>query len=66
MSTSTVSYVIWGALLVVGLVLWSLSYRRASSAARPSEVITWVSTHPVFRVCLVGTVMFLGWHLFAR
>jgi hypothetical protein len=66
MTTSTVSYVVWGALLGAALLLWLRSYRRPDSVTRPADVIGWLSTHPVWRVCLVVTWMFLGWHLFAR
>jgi hypothetical protein len=65
-TTSTISYVIWGVLLAAALLLWWLSYRRPDSVARPAVVVSALVTHPVLRVCLVLGWMFLGWHLFAR
>ena len=65
-STSTASYGVWGLVLVVGLALWWLSHARPSAAARPSEVLAWLSIQPVARICLILGFMWLGWHLFAR
>jgi hypothetical protein len=65
-TTSTVSYVVWGALLGAVLILWWASYRRPDSVARPAALMSWLSTHPVWRVVLVVSWMFLGWHFFAR
>jgi hypothetical protein len=65
-STSAISYTVWGALLGAALLLWLASSRRPDSVARPSEVISWLVTRPLWRVCLVAGWMFLGWHLFAR
>ena len=35
MSVSTISYVVWGAIGVIALALWWLSYVRPSAAAHP-------------------------------
>jgi hypothetical protein len=63
MSVSTVSYLVWGAIGALFLVLRWLSYVRPSAVAHPSDVVGKLATHPVGRV--VG-FMWLGWHMFAR
>ena len=66
MSVSTASYVVWGVIGALALVLWWLSYVRPSAVAHPSDVVGKIATHPVGRVVLVVGFMWLGWHLFAR
>jgi Family of unknown function (DUF6186) len=66
MSVSTVSYVVWGVIGALVLLLWGVSYARPSAVAHPSDVVGKVATHPVGRVILVAGFMWLGWHLFAR
>jgi Family of unknown function (DUF6186) len=64
--SSALSYAVWAAILVAGLVLWLLSMVRTSVAARPAQVLARMATHPVLRVVVVLTFMWFGWHLFAR
>ena len=66
MSVSTASYVVWGAIGALALLLWGFSYLRPSAVAHPADVVGKVVTHPVGRVVLVLGFMWLGWHLFAR
>ncbi len=66
MSTSSLSYLVWGLILAAGLILWWFAHARAKVAARPSDVVGRMATHPVLRVCLVLTFIWFGWHLFAR
>jgi hypothetical protein len=66
MTVSTLSYVVWGALLAVLFLLWWLSYRPDGAVARPGAVLSRLVTHPLWRVLLVVGYMFIGWHLFAR
>lgn len=66
MSISTASYLVWGALGVVALALWLLSYVRPGAVAPPSEVVARATSHPVLRMALLVGVMWVGWHLFAR
>ncbi len=66
MSVSTASYVVWGVIGALALLLWWLSYARPSAVAHPSDVVGKIATHPVGRVVLVVGFMWLGWHLFAR
>jgi hypothetical protein len=66
MSVSTVSYVVWGAIGALVLLLWWLSYVRPSDVAHPADVVGKMATHPVGRIVLVVGFMWLGWHLFAR
>jgi hypothetical protein len=66
MNTSALSYAVWAAILICGLALWWLSVARTTVAARPSQVLTRLVTHPVWRILLVLTFMWFGWHLFAR
>jgi hypothetical protein len=66
MSVSTVSYIVWAAIGVLGLLLWWLSYLRPAAVAHPGDVVGRLATHPVVRVLLVLSFMWLGWHLFAR
>lgn len=66
MNVSTASYLVWGALGLVALVLWVLSHLRPSVVAPPSEVLARATGHPVWRVALLLGVMWVGWHLFAR
>jgi hypothetical protein len=66
MSVSTVSYVVWGVIGALALVLWWLSYVRPSAVAHPAAVVGKIATHPVGRIVLVAGFLWLGWHLFAR
>jgi hypothetical protein len=66
MSVSTISYVVWGAIGVLALALWWLSYARPGAAAHPAAVVGKLATLPVLRVILVLGFMWLAWHLFAR
>jgi hypothetical protein len=63
--SSSLSYAVWGVILLGGLVLWwvSLSHQEV---ARPSDALGRVAVHPVFRVVVVLVFMWFGWHLFAR
>jgi hypothetical protein len=65
-SVSTLSYLGWGAIGVVALVLWWMSYLRPSAVAHPAQVVGKLATRPVLRVVLIVGFMWLGWHLFAR
>jgi hypothetical protein len=65
-SVSTVSYIVWGAIAALALLLWWLSYLRPAAVAHPSDVVGRLVTHPVVRVVFVLGFMWLGWHLFAR
>jgi hypothetical protein len=65
-SVSTASYVVWGLIGALALLLWWLSYLRPSTVAHPADVVGEVATHPVGRIILVLGFMWLGWHLFAR
>lgn len=66
MSTSSLSYLVWGFICAAGLVLWGLSHARKAGVACPSDVVGRMVRHPVLRVCLVLSFMWFGWHLFAR
>ncbi len=66
MSVSTASYVVWGVIGGLALLLWWASHVRPSAVAHPSDVVGKIATHPVGRVVLVVGFMWLGWHLFAR
>jgi hypothetical protein len=48
-SVSTVSYVVWGAIGVLALALWWISYARPSAVAHPSAVVGKLATLPVLR-----------------
>jgi hypothetical protein len=65
-SVSTVSYIVWGAIGVLALGLWWLSYVRPNAVAHPGEAVGQLATRPIVRVVLVLGFMWLGWHLFAR
>jgi hypothetical protein len=66
MTVSTASYVVWAVIAGAAIMLWLLSLSRRQGLVRPSELISWLALHPIFRICLVVLWMFLGWHLFAR
>jgi hypothetical protein len=65
-STSTVSYVVWGLLGAAFAFLWWASRARSGAVARPTDVVARLATGPVLRVAFVLAVMWTGWHLFAR
>jgi hypothetical protein len=65
-STSTISYVVWGVIAAAAVLLWGLSYLRPTVVAHPAELVGKLATHPVGRVVLILGFGWLGWHLFAR
>jgi MYXO-CTERM domain-containing protein len=65
-SSSTVSYVVWGLLAAAALGLYGVSRRRSDAVARPARVVERLATGPLLRVALVLGLMWVGWHLFAR
>jgi hypothetical protein len=65
-STSTVSYVVWGLLAAAALGLYGVSRLRPDAVARPARVVERLATGPLLRVALVLGLMWAGWHLFAR
>ncbi len=66
MSTSAVSYLVYGLLAVAAAGLWWTSRRRPDAVARPARVVERLATGAVVRVGLVLALMWAGWHLFAR
>jgi Family of unknown function (DUF6186) len=66
MTTSAGSYAVWAVLLLAAVLLWCLPLVSRYRVARPSEVVSRLATHPIWRVGLVLGWMFVGWHLFAR
>jgi Family of unknown function (DUF6186) len=65
-STSAVSYLVWGLLGVALAGLWWVSRRRPDAVAPPARVVERLATGAVWRVVLVPAFMWAGWHLFAR
>lgn len=66
MSTSAVSYLVWGLLAAAAAALWWLSRVRPDAVAGPARVVERLATDAVLRVALVAGFMWAGWHLFAR
>ena len=66
MSTSVVSYLVWGLLGAAAAALWWVSRARPDAVARPARVVERLATGPVLRLALVAGFMWTGWHLFAR
>jgi hypothetical protein len=64
MTSAALSYGVWvvlgAAVLAVGLA------SRRGTCATPREVLARLATGPVLRVALVVSIMWVGWHLFAR
>ena len=66
MSTSTVSYLVWGLLGGAGALLWWMSRSRPRAVATPYDVVARLASGPLVRIALVLAIMWTGWHLFAR
>jgi type IV secretory pathway VirB2 component (pilin) len=65
-SSSAVSYLVWGLLGAAAAALWWVSARRSDTVARPARVVERLATGPMARVVFVLGIMWAGWHLFAR
>jgi hypothetical protein len=64
MTSAALWYTLW-AVLGVALLALGLAARRGRCAT-PRQLLARLATGPVLRVALVVSVMFVGWHLFAR
>jgi hypothetical protein len=65
-TTSAVSYLVYGLLAAAAAGLWGMSRRRPDAVARPVRLVERLATGAVSRVALVLALMWTGWHLFAR
>jgi hypothetical protein len=61
---AALSYALWAVLGAVVIAVGLAS--RRGVCATPVEVLARLATGPVLRVALVVSVMWVGWHLFAR
>ena len=62
----TVTFVIWGVLVVAALALEGAGRRRVGGLVPLSRVLRAARAPVVGRVALLLAWMWLGWHLFAR
>jgi hypothetical protein len=64
--SAALSYAVWLVLGLVALGLWVRSRSSPGAVARPAVVLQRLATGPLWRIALVLTWMWAGWHLFAR